>query len=264
MHQPSPTLETYTPPLEPYLDVVHQDDHILVLNKPSGLLTVPGKHAHLQDCLEYRAREAFATATCIHRLDMDTSGLLVMALTPEAHAHIGRQFEKRQTEKSYIARVYGRIEQDEGVVDLPLRCDWPNRPKQMVDHMDGRPALTHWQVLDRGTEESRLLLRPKTGRSHQLRVHMMSLGHPILGDPFYAHETAKAMGERLQLHAERLAFVHPGNKERVRFHAPRSVLKSNQIPTRLRPFVGACRPREALSRAPSFWRCADQDWEWQR
>ena len=116
----------------------------LCWTNPSGLLTVPGKHAHLQDCLEHRAREAFPTVTCIHRLDMDTSGLLVMALTPAAHAHIGRQFEKRQTEKSYIARVYGRMEQETGVVDLPLRCDWPNRPKQMVDLEQG--AFGHYPL----------------------------------------------------------------------------------------------------------------------
>lgn len=213
-------LEIYTPPQDPYLSVIAEEMDYLVLNKPSGLLSVPGKHAHLKDCLEARVRESFPSATTIHRLDMDTSGVIVMALTPHGHRHIGQQFEKRRTQKVYQARVYGFVEQNEGVIDLPLRCDWPNRPKQMVDHELGRKALTRWHVIDREDGVTRMALFPETGRSHQLRVHMLELGHPILGDNFYAPAEAKADVARLQLHAESLSFMHPRRKEVMTYTAP--------------------------------------------
>ncbi len=212
-------LLNYQPPMAPYISIVYQDDAIVVLNKPSELLSVPGKAAEHKDCLETRVKTVFPTATIVHRLDMATSGLLIMALTKDAHREISRQFQQRETKKRYVARVYGNIEKDQGSIELPLICDWPNRPKQMVDHENGKPALTHWEVLARGDNQTRVLLKPVTGRSHQLRVHMLSLGHPILGDRLYAHPEALAMAPRLQLHAQWIAFMHPETGEDVEFRA---------------------------------------------
>ena len=215
----SPRPFSYAPPHTP-LRVLHQDDHILVLSKPSGLLTVPGKPAAHADCLERRAREKFPTATIVHRLDMDTSGILIMALTPDVHRHLGLQFERRKTAKSYIARVWGDMSAPSGQVTAPLICDWPNRPKQMVDHERGRHAETNWEVTAREDGITRVHLRPVTGRSHQLRVHMLSLGHPILGDNLYAHDDAYAGADRLQLHSAALTLHHPKDGERVTFNDP--------------------------------------------
>ncbi|WP_299348590.1 RluA family pseudouridine synthase [uncultured Maritalea sp.] len=209
----------YAPPTDPFLDVIHQDDEILVLNKPSGLLTVPGKAAEHADCLEARAQSKFPTSRIVHRLDMDTSGVVIMAMNPEAHRHLGLQFERRHTAKSYVADVFGKVEGDDGTVDLPLRCDWPNRPKQMVDHEQGRNAQTNWSVLERNENWTRMELTPITGRSHQLRVHMLALGHPILGDRFYASGEALDAADRLRLHALSLTVHHPRGGERVTFEA---------------------------------------------
>ncbi len=199
----------YNPPLEPHLTVLHQDDDLLVIDKPSGLLSVPGKGLEHADCLEARAQEKFPTCRIVHRLDMDTSGVMVLAMNPKAHRHIGLQFERRHTKKSYIARVWGIMEKDAGEIDLPLICDWPNRPKQMVDHERGKPSQTTYEVLERQENATRVLLTPRTGRSHQLRVHLLSLGHPILGDNLYAHPRALAASDRLQLHAQSLTLFHP-------------------------------------------------------
>lgn len=199
--------DQYNPPNDP-LVILHQDHEVLVVDKPSGLLSVPGKGEHLADCLIARIQAVFPEALLVHRLDRDTSGVMVFALTPHAQRHLGLQFEKRQTKKTYIARVWGDIQGDEGTVDLPLIVDWPNRPKQHVDHENGKPAQTDWKVLKRPPGETRMRLFPLTGRSHQLRVHMLELGHPILGDPFYAAGPAREF-ERLMLHAESLRFRHP-------------------------------------------------------
>ncbi len=208
MNSPS-TPFVYAPPMEPFLDVVHQDDQLLVLNKPSGLLSVPGRAEEHKDCLESRAQSVYPTATTIHRLDMDTSGLLCMAMNKDAHRHVGLQFEKRMTRKAYIARVWGHLKEEQGEVDLPLRCDWPNRPKQMVDHELGRSALTKWEVVSREDKTTLVKLMPVTGRSHQLRVHMLALGHPIVGDRFYAEGEALSFSQRLHLHAQTLELRHP-------------------------------------------------------
>lgn len=208
----------YTPPNTP-LDIVHQDDHILVLDKPSGLLTVPGKTEDLADCLEARALQQFATARTIHRLDKDTSGLIVLGLTPEAHANIGLQFEKRQTTKSYIALVWGKVEHASGTVDQPLHTDWPNRPKQHIDLEKGRAAITDWQLIETTATHSRLRLMPHTGRTHQLRVHMAHLGHPILGDNLYAPSKALEAAPRLCLHATKLGFTHPHTGDVLKFES---------------------------------------------
>lgn len=212
-------LINYAPPTKPYLHILFQDEHILVLNKPSGLLSVPGKALEHRDCLQTRAQRVYPTATIVHRLDMATSGILLMAMNKAAHRHISKQFELRQTAKSYAARVFGNVQQDTGTVDLPLICDWPNRPKQMVDHQRGKAAQTHWQVLQRNERDTYLELTPITGRSHQLRVHMLSLGHPILGDRLYANDQALGMATRLQLHAQKLAFCHPHSEEWSEFHS---------------------------------------------
>lgn len=206
----------YAPPDTP-LKVLHQDQHILILSKPSGLLTVPGKPEAHADCLERRARECFPDARIVHRLDMDTSGVLVMAMTPESHRHLGLQFERRKTAKTYIARVWGEIAEDAGCITAPLICDWPNRPKQIIDHEQGRKAETNWEVVERETGITRVCMRPVTGRSHQLRVHMLSLGHPILGDNLYAHEQALSASDRLQLHSTSLTVHHPKDGVRVTF-----------------------------------------------
>ncbi|WP_417667694.1 RluA family pseudouridine synthase [Roseibium sp.] len=215
----SPTPFVYDPPQMPRLEVLHSDEDLLVLNKPSGLLSVPGKAAEHADCLEARAKEQFPDARIVHRLDMDTSGVIVMAMNAVSHRHLGLQFERRKTAKVYVAEVWGQVPQDSGEVDLPLRCDWPNRPKQMVCHEHGRAALTRWEVVSRSTKSTRVRLFPVTGRSHQLRVHMLSLGHPILGDRFYAEGEALTMATRLCLHAEELTLHHPTGGERVTFRA---------------------------------------------
>ena len=215
----------YQPAMSPYLDIIYQDNDFIVLNKTSGILSVPGRLPEHQDCLQNRVQRVLPTATIVHRLDMATSGIMLMALNKAAHVAISRQFEQRKTNKSYIARVFGKVSEIEGSVDLPLICDWPNRPKQMVDHDNGKASLTHYSVLaydelPSGQVTTLVELRPVTGRSHQLRVHMLALGHPILGDRLYAHEQAFALSTRLKLHARNLAFSHPVQGELLRFTAP--------------------------------------------
>ena len=155
-----------------------------------------------------RVLAAYPMALLVHRLDRDTSGVMVFALAPHAQRHLGLQFEKRLTKKTYVARVWGEVESDSGTIDLPLIVDWPNRPLQHVDHENGKPALTDWRVMKREEGTTRMRLTPHTGRSHQLRVHMLELGHPILGDPFYASGPALDF-PRMMLHAETLRFRHP-------------------------------------------------------
>lgn len=207
----------YCPPTNPYLEIVAQDDEIVVLNKPSGLLSVPGKAKEHADCLQTRVQRVFPSATVVHRLDMATSGLMVMALNKPAHRHISKQFELRETSKTYQAIVFGEVQQDSGEINLPLICDWPNRPKQMVDHERGKNALTYWQVVERRSDSTRVELKPVTGRSHQLRVHMLSMQHPIIGDRLYAHTKALQMANRLNLHAMFLSFRHPVTEQKLQF-----------------------------------------------
>ena len=209
---------TYTPPDTP-LSVLHADHEILLVDKPAGLLSVPGKGPDLADCLIERLRGPFPEVLLVHRLDRDTSGVMVFALTPHAQRHLGLQFEKRQTRKRYIARVAGVPAEARGRIELPLIVDWPNRPKQKVCHETGRPALTDWELMRADADSARLRLHPLTGRSHQLRVHLAAIGHPILGDPFYAEGPARAH-PRMMLHAERLAFRHPDGGRGVSFTAP--------------------------------------------
>ena len=202
------------------LEPVFADDHIVVVSKPTLLLSVPGRGPDKQDCVVSRLQRDFPGIRIVHRLDWETSGLLVLARNREAHRELSRQFEAREVEKNYIAVVHGRVAGERGEVDAPLRCDWPNRPRQMVDYGQGKPSLTRWHCLERSARSSRLLLTPVTGRSHQLRVHLLSIGHPILGDGLYAHDQAYRMAGRLLLHASSLSFSHPASGERVEFASP--------------------------------------------
>ncbi|MEM6938867.1 MAG: RluA family pseudouridine synthase [Pseudomonadota bacterium] len=212
--------DVYCPPDTP-LDVLHEDAEVLLVNKPSGLLSVPGKGAHLADCMLSRIQTVFPQALLVHRLDRDTSGVMIFALTPHAQRHLGLQFEKRMVRKSYVAQVWGVPAETSGSIDLPLIVDWPNRPRQKVCHKTGKPALTEWKRLKDDGQTARLRLHPKTGRSHQLRVHCLSMRHPILGDPFYATGPARDY-PRLMLHAEELRFKHPegGRSIKIRCKAP--------------------------------------------
>lgn len=218
---------TYAPPLDP-LDILYQDEDLIAVNKPSGLLSVPGKAETHKDSLETRVKAQIPGALLVHRLDMATSGVMVFAGNPAAQRHLGLQFEKRYSEKTYIARVSGNVSGESGHINLPLLTDWPNRPRQKVDHESGKSAQTDWQVLAREANATRLALFPKTGRSHQLRVHMLAIGHPILGDRLYAHEAAFSAAPRLQLHAYKLRLRCPNGGDWITFEAP-SPFKTAEI-----------------------------------
>ena len=209
----------YEPPKTP-LDILYIDDDVLVVNKPSGLLTVPGKELKHHDSLELRVKIEYPNSFLIHRLDMDTSGVIIFALSKSTQRSLNLQFEKRIVKKLYEARVFGTIKEDNGFIDLPLIVDWPNRPLQKIDAKEGKSALTHWQVLDREGDVTRVALMPETGRTHQLRVHMMSLGHTILGDRFYGNVAEINLANELQLHAKDLMIIHPKNGKKITFKAP--------------------------------------------
>lgn len=189
--------------------IVHVDAAYLIAEKPPGLPTVPGRPVELHDCLWHRARDMHPDALVVHRLDMGTSGLVVFARGIEAQRALSRAFEQRLVGKTYVALAAGEPADDEGEIDLPLAADWLARPRQVVDHEHGKAALTRWRVLERHGTHSRIELQPRTGRSHQLRVHMASIGHPLLGDPLYAPPAIEATMPRLALHASGLAFMHP-------------------------------------------------------
>jgi tRNA pseudouridine32 synthase/23S rRNA pseudouridine746 synthase len=202
------------------LALVHADAHLLVMEKPAGLLSVPGRGADRQDCVAARVQGVFPDALVVHRLDMATSGLLLMARGAEMQRRLSRAFADRQVRKRYVAVVAGcpgAVTSDDGwaLIDLPLAADWPNRPRRIVDLEHGKPSQTRWRVLahDADTDASRLELEPVTGRSHQLRVHLQSLGHPILGDGLYAPPAVQARAPRLLLHASALQLAHPATGE---------------------------------------------------
>ena len=207
----------YNPPEGP-LSILYEDAELLAVDKPEGLLSVPGKGPHLADCLLSRVQSVFPHALLVHRLDRDTSGVMVFALSAHAQRHLGLQFEKRQTKKTYVARVWGQVAEDSGHIDLPLCVDWPNRPRQHVNYEHGKPAQTDWKVLRRDEISTRMRLAPRTGRSHQLRVHMLELGHPILGDPFYAEGPALEF-PRMMLHAEELKARSPADGQWIKMRA---------------------------------------------
>lgn len=211
----------YNPPQEPWLDLVYRDDYIAVVNKPSGLLSVPGNQPQYYDSAMSRVKEKYGFCEPAHRLDMATSGILLFALSKAADRELKRQFREREPKKYYQALVWGHMEQEHGVVELPLICDWENRPRQKICFERGKRAVTFYDVLQRyPNNTTRVKLTPITGRSHQLRLHMLALGHPILGDKFYAHPQAKALSPRLCLHAESLQIQHPITGETMEFTAP--------------------------------------------
>ena len=195
---PNSQMPAYNPPANQGLDLLYEDDSLLVVNKPSGLLSVPGRGKEKHDCLVSRVQEKYPEAMNVHRLDMETSGVIVMARNPQIHRDVSLLFQERKVQKRYIAVVDGRVETASGLIDLPLICDWPNRPKQMVDYEQGKPSQTRYKVLWRNIEEdtTRVELEPITGRSHQIRVHLMSLGYPILGDRLYAKEEVQRKSTR--------------------------------------------------------------------
>lgn len=208
----------YQPPqTEP--KIIYLDDDLIIVDKPPELLTVPGRRPEHRDCLLSRIQLGYPEALIVHRLDMSTSGLLILARNNTAHRHLNRQFELRQVKKIYLAVVSGRIEPAAGEINLPLNRDWPNRPRQIIDHERGKPAQTDYRLVqyDSATDTSRVELRPFTGRTHQLRVHMQALGHPILGDDLYADAATLNQADRLLLHAAVLELTHPTTAEVIRF-----------------------------------------------
>ncbi len=215
MPSPPPPQHVYQPPPDHGLAIVHEDADLLVLNKPCGLLSVPGRGDEKQDSLASRVQAEFPEAMIVHRLDMETSGLMIMARSRDIHRQLSHQFAKRQVHKRYLAVVDGRMPAALGIIDLPLITDWPNRPRQKVDFLQGKASLTGYRLLSHcpSRDISRLALEPVTGRSHQLRVHLQYLGYPILGDRLYACEASRAKAERLLLHAESLQLLHPRDQQ---------------------------------------------------
>jgi len=206
-------MQFYLPPTSPFLEILHADDALVIANKQSGLLSVPGRGEDKKDCLLSRIQTEFPSALTVHRLDMQTSGLMIFALDKKNQTALSRLFESRQIIKEYCAWISGSPNEDEGSIDLPIIVDWPNRPLQKVDFEDGKPSLTHWRVIKREKEKTLLSLSPHTGRSHQLRVHLQEIGHPILGDPLYGTIKSRSMASRLLLHANFLQFTHPVSNE---------------------------------------------------
>ena len=207
----------YIPPPDTGLEIIYQDDYLLALNKPAGLLSVPGNTEQKQDSLASRVQKEFPDALTVHRLDMCTSGIMLMALGKDAHRQLSMMFEQRKIKKRYVAIVDGKPEPPAGEINLPLITDWPNRPKQKIDHEIGKPSCTRFKVISFDDEDnsSRVELEPVTGRSHQLRVHMQTQGHTILGDKLYAPKILQEKSERLLLHAALLEFIHPFTKKHI-------------------------------------------------
>lgn len=212
-------MSPYDPPPGP-VAYVHVDAHLIIIDKPSGLLSVPGRGEDKADCAVARVAAEYPGALTVHRLDMATSGLLVLARSKEMQAALSGLFERGKVEKEYIADVWGAPDPPAGEIDLPLITDWPNRPRQKVDHDIGKPSRTFYETLAPVSAGTRLRLTPLTGRSHQLRVHLAEIEHPILGDELYAHEAARNAADRLHLHASRIAFDHPGTGERLEVSLP--------------------------------------------
>jgi len=204
------------------INVVHVDAACIVVVKPGGLLAVPGRGEHLQDCVITRLQARYADALVVHRLDMSTSGLMVFARSLQVQRHLSLAFAERAVRKRYVAVVHGRVLNASGEIDLPLGADWPNRPKQKVDSACGKPSLTRYFVtgFDAMHDTTRVVLEPVTGRTHQLRVHLLAIGHPIVGDALYAPRELQVPGGRLLLHAKHLCFDHPVSGESISFESP--------------------------------------------
>ena len=206
--------------------LVHVDDHLLVADKPAGLLCVPGRGADKQDCLSARVQQHYPDALVVHRLDMATSGLCVLARGPDVQRRLSMAFAAREVHKQYVAVVQGLLRGLPGgawsTIDLPLIPDWPNRPLSKVDREHGKPSETRWRVLahDDAAGTTRLELEPVTGRSHQLRLHLQAIGHPILGDALYAPPPVQALAPRLLLHATAITLPHPATGEPLSLQSP--------------------------------------------
>ncbi len=207
---------TYNPPPHVKLNILYQDDDLIALNKPSGLLSVPGRGEYKQDCMLSRLQIEYPQALVIHRLDMATSGIILFSLNKETQRQLGKLFEKKQIFKEYSATVHGILKEKNGVINQPLMTDWNNRPKQKIDYKNGKPSQTEFTLLSiNSNNNSHVKLKPITGRSHQLRVHMSSLGHAILGDELYGTKQSRQASHRLLLHAEKLEFNHPISNKRI-------------------------------------------------
>lgn len=198
--------------------VIYADEELMVVDKPSGLLSVPGRGDDKQDCMIARLQDEWPGARIVHRLDRDTSGILVVARNADTHRELSRQFQDREVDKRYMALAIGQFSETAGKITLPIRYDPPTKPRHVVDMENGQPSLTEWTLITQHDGYTRVALIPHTGRSHQLRVHMQALGHPLLGDPLYAPIEACPEGSRLCLHAEFLSFTHPVSKARLSFH----------------------------------------------
>jgi tRNA pseudouridine32 synthase/23S rRNA pseudouridine746 synthase len=216
------TLDDYTPPPDTGLQLYYQDDYLLVVDKPAGLLSVPGRGEARQDCLSLRVQQRFPDALVVHRLDMATSGLLLMARGLAMQRQLSAGFAGRDVLKTYQALVAGRLQPAQGDIQLPLMADWLQRPRQKVDLQDGKPSHTAYQLLayDAAADVSRVSLTPRTGRTHQLRVHMQALGHPMLGDTLYAPPAVQQAAPRLCLHACALQLRHPHSGALLQLHSP--------------------------------------------
>lgn len=212
----------YNPPANNGLQVLYSDEAIIVVDKPAGLLSVPGRGDHKQDCMIARVQAEFPDALVVHRLDMGTSGIMVMARGKAMERALSILFQTHQVNKRYEAVVAGRVSPTRGEINLPLLTDWPNRPRQMVSFVLGKPSYTRYQVLfyDPLSDTSRVALEPLTGRTHQLRVHLQALMHPIVGDDLYACETVRAQSPRLLLHATDISFLHPLSNDVMRINSP--------------------------------------------
>ena len=200
--------------------LLYRDSDLLIIDKPNLLLSVPGRHPRNYDCLLSRLSHHYPGVSAVHRLDLDTSGIMVVPRHRESLSLLARQFQERQIDKTYVARVAGIVERDRGEVNLPLIADWPNRPLQKVCHENGKSALTRWRVLSRELASTLIELTPITGRSHQLRIHMREMGHPILGCDLYAPEAVLQAAPRLLLHATRIRFQHPRSEQWLQGYSP--------------------------------------------
>ncbi|MEM8594395.1 MAG: pseudouridine synthase [Pseudomonadota bacterium] len=202
--------------------ILYEDEFLLVVHKPEFLLSVPGRLEENKDCVITRIQQDYPTAVVVHRLDLDTSGIMIIPLCKPAQSHIARQFQERTVNKKYTAVLFGLVEEDTFSVDLPIAFDWENRPRQKICHETGKNALTHYEVVSRDAEknQTRVILKPVTGRSHQLRIHSANIDHPIVGCDLYAHEEAVAMSPRLLLHATEIEFAHPLTHETIHIVSP--------------------------------------------
>ena len=196
--------------------IIYIDDDLIIVDKPAGLLSVPGKAEDNRDCLITRIQEKYPEAIIVHRLDMATSGLMILPRSKRAEKRISVQFQRRKVLKKYVALLHGVIDEDEGVITAPLICDWENRPRQKIDFEIGKPSQTYFEVLERNKDTTRVCFWPSTGRSHQLRMHSIYIEHPICGDLFYIGDDGY---KRLMLHASYLEFKHPMSGEKIAFES---------------------------------------------